>query len=221
MSRVFAIGDLHGCLNTFEHLLTEEIKITHSDKIYCLGDYVGRGPNAKGVIDYIIKLRKKGYAIHALRGNHEAIMLEAVKNAEKYKLWLGNGGEATLESFGIKSLKKLPEKYLEFLKRTKFYISTSEYVFVHAGLNFSVPDPFTDKRAMLYTREPLFVHHKIQHRTLVHGHTPIPLVQLNNHPANHKINIDTGCVYKTRIGCGHLTALELPSREFISVRNLD
>lgn len=221
MSRVFAIGDLHGCRNTFEHLLTEEIKIKRSDKIYCLGDYVGRGPNAKGVIDYILKLRKKGYAIHTLRGNHEALLLDAAKDAEKQKLWLSNGGVETLESFGIKSLKRLPEKYEEFLKRTKFYIATSENVFVHAGLNFSIPDPFADKRAMLWTREPLFIYHKIQRRILVHGHTPISIAQLHSQPSIHKINIDTGCVYKSRIGCGHLTAVELPSKEFISVRNID
>jgi len=60
MARVFIIGDIHGCCKTCKKLILEKINIQKSDKIYCLGDYVDRGPDSKGVIDFILQLRKKG-----------------------------------------------------------------------------------------------------------------------------------------------------------------
>ena len=120
MPRVFAIGDIHGCSKTFKKLLLEKIQIRKSDKIYCIGDYVDRGRDSKGVIDFIIELRKKGYHIHTLRGNHEQMMLDAPISKIKMQHWLKNGGYATLKSFHIESLKEIAPKYLSFLKKKKF-----------------------------------------------------------------------------------------------------
>jgi serine/threonine protein phosphatase 1 len=77
MPRVFIIGDIHGCNKTFRKLVLEKISIRKTDKIYCLGDYIDRGPDSKGVIDFIIQLRKDGFNIHTLRGNHEQLLLES------------------------------------------------------------------------------------------------------------------------------------------------
>ncbi|MEO6813790.1 MAG: metallophosphoesterase, partial [Ginsengibacter sp.] len=68
MKRVFAIGDIHGCIHTFKKLLLDKIKVDKSDKIYCLGDYIDRGHDSKGVIDFILQLRSEGYEIHTIRG---------------------------------------------------------------------------------------------------------------------------------------------------------
>ncbi len=161
MNRIFAIGDIHGCFHTFKILLTEKLSIQKSDEIYCIGDYIDRGNDSKGVIDFIIDLRLQGYQIHTLRGNHEQMMLDSTIDREKIILWLRNGGEETLKSFGITSVKELPEKYLTFLNETKLFIATNKYIFVHAGLNFSIDDPFRDEEAMLWTRDEYFDKAKI------------------------------------------------------------
>jgi hypothetical protein len=84
MSRILAIGDIHGCANTFHKLIFDEIKIRKSDTIYCIGDYIDRGPDSKAVIDLILDLRKKGYQLRTLRGNHEQLMLDSAKSRQAH-----------------------------------------------------------------------------------------------------------------------------------------
>lgn len=57
MSRIFAIGDIHGCCKTFKKLILEKIQLTKNDIIYCIGDYIDRGNDSKGVIDFILQLQ--------------------------------------------------------------------------------------------------------------------------------------------------------------------
>lgn len=220
MPRSFVISDIHGCCKTFKKLLLEVIKINKKDKIYCVGDYVDRGQDSKGVIDFILQLRSEGYHIHTLRGNHEQMMLDAIDDERGFSHWLKNGGNETLLSFGITSLNKLEKKYLDFLKRTKFYIETDKYIIVHAGLNFKIANLFDDKDAMLWTRDKYFDKARIKNKILIHGHTPISFVDLNNQKKSNKINIDGGCVYDYKPGFGYLIALQLPEMKIIELKNV-
>ena len=104
MPRVFVIGDIHGCCKTFRKLILDKINIKKTDKIYCLGDYIDRGPDSKGVIDFIINMRKKGYMIHTLRGNHEQLLLDSENDEKSFEHWTKNGGDKALSSFKIDSI---------------------------------------------------------------------------------------------------------------------
>jgi len=61
--RNFAIGDIHGCLKTFQALLYQKIDLQRTDRVFLLGDYVHRGPDSLGVLDEIIDLMAKGYDV--------------------------------------------------------------------------------------------------------------------------------------------------------------
>ncbi len=220
MSLIYAIGDIHGCAETFRKLL-DEINLKRSDKLYLLGDYIDRGEDSKGVIDWILNLRKRRFQIHTLRGNHEQMLMDAYRDEEKIPHWFKNGGESTLRSFKVSSLKKIPVKYMEFFQRTKYFISCKDYVFVHAGLNFLLNNPFLDKKAMLWTRESYFEPAKINYRTLIHGHTPLALAEILEPEDPRKINIDGGCVHMHKPHLGNLIALELPLKKFTIVKNID
>jgi serine/threonine protein phosphatase 1 len=221
MSQVYAIGDIHGCCKTFRRLLFHELAIQKTDSIYCIGDYVDRGIDSKGVIDLIIDLRKQGYEVHALRGNHEQMMLDATAGPESLHLWLSNGGKETLKSFGISSISELPDAYVSFLEQTKLFISTDKYILVHAGLNFRRVDPFSDTDAMLWSRDEYFDPVKIGNRLLIHGHTPISLESVLAQLPGNNINIDGGCVYSYRKGYGNLVALTLPVMKLTYCKNID
>ena len=80
----YAIGDIHGCSKTFKELL-DKIGLIEGDELYLLGDYIDRGPDSKGVIDTIFELREKGFKVICLRGNHESMLLDALKNREEQK----------------------------------------------------------------------------------------------------------------------------------------
>lgn len=221
MARAFVIGDIHGCSKTFTKLLLEEIKIKKTDRVYCIGDYIDRGNDSRGVIDLIIKLRLKGYKIHTLRGNHEQMMIDAPLNEIKLNHWLKNGGLNTLASFNAKTLNEVPDKYISFLKKTKHLIVTNKYIFVHAGLNFKAANPFKDKESMLWVRDSSLDALKLGGRLLIHGHSPVSLNSILKQHNEYRINIDAGCVFSEYPEFGHLIAVSLPDLKFIQVRNID
>ncbi|HZV44192.1 MAG TPA: metallophosphoesterase, partial [Saprospiraceae bacterium] len=132
MNRTFAIGDLHGCSRTFRKLILENINLQKEDELYCLGDYVDRGPDSKGVIDFILELKEKGYKVHTLRGNHDQMMMDSDKNPEDFRHWVKNGGDKTLESFGIGSYDEMDSKYKTFFYQTQYYFEIGKYILVHA-----------------------------------------------------------------------------------------
>ena len=82
----YSISDIHGCFNTFRHLVEEGIKLTKSDQLFLLGDYVDRGPYSQEVLDYIMHLMDRGYHIFPLRGNHENDLLDYVKGESRFLL---------------------------------------------------------------------------------------------------------------------------------------
>jgi len=220
MERTFAIGDIHGCSKTFEKLLFEKINIQKTDQIFCIGDYIDRGENSKAAIDLILQLRQEGYSLFTLRGNHEQMLLDCLIDPTAYELWIRNGGDQTLLSFGISTLENLPEKYLSFFKQTAFYIETENYIFVHAGLNFHSKDIFQDKAAMLWSRDFSPYQPALKNKLLIHGHTPKPLKYILNQKGNC-IDIDGGCVYNYLPRFGNLVAIDLNERKFIWEENCE
>ena len=212
---LIAIGDIHGCLKTLEVLL-EQLAPTDGDHLVFVGDYVDRGPDSKGVIDYLLKLRQSVRCTF-LRGNHEALFLGYLDEAA-YDIWAINGGIATLNSYMQSGEEvEIPESHIAFLRETIFYYETEEFFFVHAGLK---PDltiaqniEVGSEDVFLWERSHLKVVDLPWEKTVVCGHTPQP------EPTDREklINIDTGCVFYTHPRMGFLTAVHLPAREYVSI----
>ena len=221
MARVFIIGDIHGCCKTFKKLIDEKISIKKTDKIYCLGDFIDRGPDSKGVIDFIIQLRKEGFKVHTLRGNHEQFLLKSEFDEQSKEIWIRNGGHKTLASFSADSIRQLDTKYLDFFKRTKYYIETKNFILVHAGLNFASSNPLTDKEAMLWIRNFSVDSDFLNGKLLIHGHTPKHRDFILSQKFESSINLDGGCVFNQKEGYGSLFALNFYDRLFIEQKNID
>jgi len=211
--RRFAISDIHGCLATFKVLL-EKIALTKEDKLYLLGDYVDRGPDSKGVIDHIWQLQAEGFQVHCLKGNHEEMILQCVKEQSTHY----HGLHETNESFGVSVARDIPKKYLKWMRELDYYLEIDGFLLVHAGFSFK-GDPLTDKEAMIWIRE---WYHTIDrawlgNRIIVHGHTPTSksTIELNlkNLEKTPVIDIDAGCVFNHK-KYGHLCALNLDELTF-------
>lgn len=217
--RLFAIGDIHGCFDQFRTLVEEEIKLTCNDRLILLGDYIDRGYKIREVTDYIIDLIQNGFDVIPLIGNHEAMMLDAVDNADRLSGWFMNGGYETLYSFGVGSPDKLDKMYLGFFRNLHYYHIEDQFIFVHAGFNDEIADPLADTYHMLWSRRESYSNPFFNGKTIIHGHTPVPLAVCREEIASGTrfINIDTGCVYFEFEGLGHLTAIELFTREIFSV----
>lgn len=214
----FAISDIHGCANTF-NLLLKEIKLKKEDHLYLLGDYIDRGPDSKGVIDIIWKLEDKGYNIFPLRGNHEQLLLNAIDNSDKLAKWHINGGEATLQSFQANHPNEIPEAYRNWMNDLPYFYTLEDYILVHAGFKFVMPNPLEEKHSMLWARNwyDQINYNWLQDRIIVHGHTPATSEQMNRQlkqlNKQQAISIDNGCVFRGNKGYGTLIAFDLDRKQ--------
>jgi serine/threonine protein phosphatase 1 len=217
--RLFAIGDIHGCFDSFKVLIETKIQLQKSDKLVLLGDYIDRGDKSKEVVKYIIELQEKGFDIIPLMGNHEAMLLDAYESEKNTSIWIQNGGNETLKSFGINSLQNIELKYIEFFKKLKYYYSVGNFLFVHAGFNNNLLNPFTDYYSMLWKCKESYTNPILVNKTIIHGHCTIPATICDERVKKGEkvINLDTGCVYKSKEGYGRLTAFECNAQRILFV----
>ena len=59
----YATTDVHGCLQTLRYLVEQELQLTPDDELFLLGDYVNKGPDSRGVLDYLMHLQAAGYSV--------------------------------------------------------------------------------------------------------------------------------------------------------------
>jgi serine/threonine protein phosphatase 1 len=237
MKKRWVIPDIHGCVNTLKALIEEQIRPARYDELYFLGDYIDRGPDSRGVIDYIRHLQKEEYTVTALKGNHEDFAVELYDEEQqskkppflnlrnrKRRSWHSIGGKETLKSFGIKTLKEISPEYIEWMRNLGYYVCLENFILVHAGLNFSADDPFEDKRSMLWLRDYKIDPEKIGNRKIIHGHVPVNLQLIDLSIKNkfyHFIDLDNGPYITGKDGFGNLVALELTEMRMVIQDNRD
>ena len=216
--RTLAIGDIHGCLTAFDHLLLHS-KFSSKDTLITLGDYVDRGPDSKGVIDRLIAMHVQGNLI-ALRGNHEMMMLGAhVGGRDNIRFWLHFGGVETLESYALSSdqatLEDVPETHWHFIKHTCIdWYETNSHIFVHAGLDPYLPMEQQRQELLLWKAIEANTHEShISGKYLICGHTEqrsgLPLL----------LGSDV-CIDTWAYGEGWLTCLDVESGDFWQTNEL-
>lgn len=218
-SSFIAVGDIHGCLRSLEALL-EQLEAYDDRQIVFVGDYIDRGPDSRGVVDRLLEYRRERDCVF-LRGNHEQMLLDAYLHGN-LDLWLMNGGQYTLQSYGARHDRfDLPDRHLEFYKNTRMYYDTDDYFFVHAGLApyKTIAESLEDEdevEEFLWERSHLEAFETPWEKTVVFGHTPRP----RPIHKNKMLGIDTGCVYDS-LGYGTLTAVLLPEETFIQQSCID
>ncbi|MEX0994385.1 MAG: metallophosphoesterase family protein [Balneolaceae bacterium] len=220
--KMIAIGDIHGCCRSLEGLL-EKLEDYPGHKLIFVGDYIDRGPCSREVVEMLIELEKTRDCVF-LRGNHEQMLLDAIdeNQHEQHQMWIMNGGDSTLKSYGLTPADlSFPEDHLKFYRKTKFYYSTDDYFFVHAGAppDQTLEESVNDKRFrhdFLWSRDHLNAFETPWEKKVIFGHTPRP--DPIHRP--NMIGIDTGCVFASR-GYGKLTAIVLPEETFIQQESLE
>ena len=221
--RRFAIGDVHGCSKTLRSMIRNVLRLKPADTLYLLGDYLDRGPDSKGVLDCLLELGAAGYHLQPLLGNHEDMALSAVYDAKARDLWYANSGQKTVAQFGAATPEEIPHRYLAFLAKLPRMLITEDYVFVHAGLDFSKRLPLrdTDPAFMIWQRDRHAQPEKLAGRTLVCGHTLTPLHEIRASLGLSVICLDNGCWSKEEPDFGNLVALNLDSRELLVQENCE
>jgi len=227
MVNKFAISDIHGCLKTFKALLNK-VDYKKTDELYLLGDFIDRGPDSKGVIDFVWELEEAGFYVRCLRGNHDQMMVDARRTMDLQQTWLVNGGDTTAENFNASHIRDIPARYFNFFEQLPYYLEVDSYIMVHAGFEFDMPNPFDEFHAMLWEREwyDRIDYRWLGDRKILHGHTPIikstMIKSLYNLETTQYLDIDAGCVHKGKEpGYGHLACFLLNEKEIIFQENID
>lgn len=235
--RRWAIGDVHGFVNTFKKLVESKIGLTKQDQLILLGDLVDRGKSSKQLLDYLIDLKRQGFDVHCIRGNHDDTMVKAYREQLSGKKgflflkprmpltdgWLGMGGNETLTSFNLKGIDAIDPDYIEFLDSLPHYIETDKYFLVHAGFDFESEDPLTNTHAMMWIRHYAVDLSKTDGKKVVHGHTPLSFSFIQETIAGGHENfvpLDNG-IYVDKPDLGSLLAYNLDSSELLVQAAID
>src|SRR5262245_33735884 len=131
---LYAIGDIHGMRDPLVKLLGS-LPLEPSDRLVFIGDYIDRGPDPKGTVDFLIEVAKQRECVF-LMGNHEAMFLSFLGwQGPSYfgkEAFLHNGGETTLQSYGYFDADgdfKLPPEHEQFYKNLQLFHLDGEYAF--------------------------------------------------------------------------------------------
>ncbi len=235
MSQRWIIPDIHGCAQTLKALLESMLRVTKHDELYFLGDYIDRGPDSKGVIDYLMELQCQRYNVHFIKGNHEDMCMKAFEADQKKKFlggkhpeqkeWEAVGAKATLESFGVKHPREIPKPYIDWMEKCLPFIELEEYILVHAGLNFNAKDPFEDTKSMMWIRNFKVDYNKSHGKKIIHGHIPVDHSFMNlvvEQNENYDfIALDNGVFVTNKPGLGNLTAFNPDTKQLVAQSNMD
>jgi serine/threonine protein phosphatase 1 len=214
--RVYAIGDIHGCLDrlrTLHAAIAADLaaRPVSAPLLVHVGDYVDRGPDSAGVV----RLLAAGDPIPGvptvnLMGNHERTMIDALEGIGPSATdWMISGGREALASWGgdpdaprATWPAHVPPHDMAFLRGLALRHQVGGYLFVHAGIRPGVAlaaqteqDMITIRNSFLYSEQDFGV-------VVVHGHTPriAPEIRFN------RIGIDTGAVFNGKLTCAVLEA---------------
>jgi len=140
MSLTYVIPDIHGRHDLLEDGLARIAERSAGDVgvIRMIGDYVDRGPNSKAVIERLQAGVLPGWRGLALKGNHDAMMVEALRVPAIMPSWMEEGGDATLASYGG-SPGSVPETHIAWLGALRLMHVDAHRVYVHAGVDPKIP----------------------------------------------------------------------------------
>lgn len=176
--------------------------------ILFLGDIVDRGPDSRGALEWIDRLRRERPGVSSLFGNHEEMLIRACdRDALSLGGWLRNGGEEAVASFGlapfdgddvggfIERLRAaMSPEWIEWIRRWPLTATSGDYFFCHAGVRPGVALRKQQRRDLLWIREEFLEDPRDHGAMIVHGHTVSPRVEL----MGNRIGVDTGA-YRTGV----------------------
>ncbi len=213
-SPIYAIGDIHGHLDKLEEVMDQIVADGGRDaEVVFLGDLVDRGPDSKGVIDFVMNGLNQGRNWTVLTGNHDRMFRYFLEPWPRVDMrlrpdlyWLHDrlGGRDTLASYGLRfdrdarlseihaaARAAVPAAHVAFLTNLPYFKQHDDLFFVHAGIRPNIPLAEQSNDDLCWIRDDFLSHTGPHPWLVVHGHTPVDHAM---HYGNH-VNLDTGAGY--------------------------
>ena len=231
MMRSYAIGDIHGHLDLLlraHDLIAEDRRQTGdaTAPIIHVGDLVDRGPDCRGVVDYLAQGAERGENWVTLKGNHDRMFTRFLRDPNEPEdglrpglAWLHPrlGGAATLASYGVKNaadrplapvhaeaVEAVPPAHRIFLESRPTWHQRGDCVFVHAGIRPGIPMPEQRETDLVWIRAGFLEDTRDHGFLVVHVHTALD----NATHYGNRVNIDSSAAYG-----GPLTAIVIEGRD--------
>lgn len=210
--RLYAIGDVHGRLDLLaamhQRIKAEIEQDRPADwRVIHLGDYVDRGPDSKGVIDFLIEAREREPRHLMLAGNHDIGFLEFLGTPDPEGLFMRYGGVQTALSYGVSLtadaswfgkaetmrrghaalIEAAPQSHVDFLRSLPFSVTFGDFFFCHAGIRPGIPLEKQNPQDLVWIRDVFHNYSGLYPKIVVHGHTPVPEAEV----MANRVNVDT------------------------------
>lgn len=204
--KTYALADLHGRYDLLQEAFAQIAVHAWPDryKVVTLGDYVDRGPQSREIIARLMGGPDGDYELVCLKGNHEDMMVETLTAPLHPNWWVGNGGGQTLISYGHERAgdyhpEVVPADHIEWLRSLPTIHIDRHRVFVHAGVDPTIPLDEQTERAKLWMLYPDGADLGHGERHVVHGHH-----QFADGPVllNHRTDLDTFAWATGRLAIG-------------------
>jgi serine/threonine protein phosphatase 1 len=229
--RTYAIGDIHGQLDLLHaaHARIEADRTLTGDidaPVVHVGDLVDRGPDSRGVVEYLRQGIIGGQNWVVLKGNHDRMFAGFLGDITYHDPGLrpdlgylsrGIGGAATLASYGVRSpadrpteevhaeaAAAVPSAHRHFLEALPRYFRRGEALFVHAGIRPGIAIENQSETDLIWIRAEFLEDGRDHGALVVHGHTAI---EQATHYGN-RLNLDSGAAYG-----GSLSAVVIEGRQ--------
>ncbi|MBR9855350.1 MAG: serine/threonine protein phosphatase [Algicola sp.] len=223
--RTLVVGDIHSGVRALEQVM-ERAKVSSSDHIIFLGDYVDAWSTAVETIDFLIQLKSDSKCTF-IRGNHDELCRAWLMDQKENPQWLAHGGAATKNSYlsADKDKWKLHLKFYEELKN--YYLAGDNRLYLHAGYtNLKGIDFEYFEQSFYWDRtlwelataldpgltpdSPKFPKRLTHYKEVFIGHTPLSKTGFVQPEQRANVwNVDTGAAFM-----GGLTMLDVETKEF-------
>ncbi|WP_145107868.1 metallophosphoesterase [Cereibacter sediminicola] len=216
--RSYAIGDIHGHLSLLQEIhdrIAADRRQTGDDEapVVHIGDLVDRGPDSRGVVEFLRQGIEQGENWVVLKGNHDRMFAGFMRDLAHHDpglrrelSWLHPrlGGGPTLESYGVhhaadrplgpvheEASALVPPEHVAFIEALPVQYRRGEALFVHAGIRPGVALASQDETDLVWIREPFLSDTRDHGVLVVHGHTAIDAVTYYG----NRLNLDSGAAY--------------------------
>jgi serine/threonine protein phosphatase 1 len=175
MSETYVIPDLHGRYDLLCDGLTEIAARSRGEAsvIVTIGDYVDKGPQSREVVELLRSGLSGNLRLVALKGNHDALMVDALRDPAKMPAWLAKDGDTALASYGGDAAC-VPQNHIDWLDGLALMHLDAHRLYVHAGVDPEVPLDRQDERTLLWKRYPKGFPAGFGKYHVVHGHDNCP-----------------------------------------------
>lgn len=223
--KTLVVGDIHGGLKALKQVL-EKAAPQPADLVVFLGDYVDGWSEAAETIDFLIEYRTRQRSV-MIRGNHDALCLEWLKDGRDNPLWIASGGQQTIDSYRAVGEKTRALHKTFFEELDNYYLDPGNRLYLHAGFtnqrgveheyfsgNFywdrTLWETALSLNPSLRPGDVRYPSRLVQYREIFIGHTPVNRIGRDTPvQAANVWNVDTGAAFQ-----GPLSVLDASSGTF-------